>query len=65
MAYKDGEVFTTYCDKLYDKHNYRIIWKDGSYTEYDNYEIMKYVWYQYKSMAERVQIMDCTSGVGF
>lgn len=64
MAYKDGEVFTTYCDKPYDKHNYRIIWKDGSTTDYDNYEIMRYVWYQYKHMAERVHVIEA-SGKGF
>ena len=65
MAYKDGEIFKTYCDKPYDKHLYRIEWKDGSRTEYDNYDIVRYVWYQYKEMAERVLILDCTKGKGF
>ena len=58
MAYKDGEVFKTYCDKPYDQNHYRIIWKDGSTTDYDNYEIMRYLWYQYKDKAERVIIID-------
>ena len=65
MAYKDGETFTTYCDKPYNQNIYRLIWKDGSHTDYDNYEVMRYVWYQYKQMAERVHIIDNTSGVGF
>ena len=65
MAYKDGENFKTYCDKPYDKHVYRIEWKDGSRSEFDNYEIMRYVWYQNRHMAECVHILDCTSGKGF
>ena len=65
MAYKDGEVFTTYCDKDYDQNIYRIIWKDGSHSDYDNYEVVRYLWYQYKDMAERVHILDGTRGKGF
>ena len=65
MAYKDGEVFKTYCDKDYDRHIYRVVWKDGSSTDYDNYEVVRYVWYQYKDMAERVHILDDTRGKGF
>ena len=66
MAYKDGEVFKTYCDRPYDKHDYRIIWKDGTTDDFDNYDIMRYVWYQYKDRAERVIIVDPKKGgVGF
>ena len=65
MAYKDGETFTTYCDKPYDRQLYRIIWKDTSHSDYDNYEIVRYIWYQYRHMAERVEILDCTRGKGF
>ena len=65
MAYKDGGTFKTYCDKPYDQNIYRIVWKDGSSTDYDNYEVVRYVWYQYKDMAERVHILDDTRGKGF
>ena len=65
MAYKDGEIFETYCDKEYNKHLYRLIWKDGSFTDYDNYEVMRYIWYEYRQMAERVHVIDNTSGKGF
>ena len=60
------KVFNQTSDELYDRHNYRLIWKDGSHTDYDNYEIMKYMWYQYKHMAERVHVIDASqTGKGF
>ena len=65
MAYKDGEEFTTYCDKLYDRHSYKIVWKDGSATNFEDYETVRGYWYHYKSVAERVEIIDDTSGKGF
>jgi hypothetical protein len=65
MAYKDGENFTTYCDNLYDKHIYKLVWKDGSATEFDDYEVLRAYWYHYKDVADRVIIMDCIAGKGF
>ena len=65
MAYKDGEVFQTYCDNLYDKHKYKIVLKDGRSVEFDDYEIMKYHWYHWRDLAETVIILDCTAGKGF
>ena len=65
MAYKDGGVFKTYCDKMYDRHSYRLHWKDGSHTDYEVYELLRYDWYHYRNMAERVEILDVTRGKGF
>ena len=65
MAYKDGEVFTTYCDKPYDRHIYRVHLKGGRTIDFDNYELMRYHWYQGKELAERVEVLDVTSGKGF
>jgi len=65
MAYIDGGTFTTYCDKLYDRHHYRLVWKDGSSTEYADYEVIRYLWFQHNDMAERVEILDTTRGKGF
>lgn len=58
MAYKDGEVFTTYCDKSYDKHTYRIVLKNGKSIAFEDYEVMRYHWYQYKDHASHVEIDD-------
>lgn len=58
MAYKDGEVFKTYCDKLYDRHQYKIIFKDGMSETFDDYEIMRYHWYQWREEVSTVEIVD-------
>ena len=62
MAYKDGEVFTTYCDKLYDKHKYKIVFKNGKSITYDDYELMRHHWYQYRHEATSVVVVDTKSG---
>ena len=64
MAYKDGEVFTTYCDKSYDRHSYKIKLKNGKSITYDDYEIMRYHWYQYRHEAVSVVLIDTKSGFG-
>ena len=64
MAYKDGEDFTTYCDKPYDRHRYKLILKNGKSITYDDYEIMRYHWYQYRQSAERVEVVE-GGGKGF
>ena len=58
MAYKDGEEFKTYCDKPYDRHVYRLYSKDGKYLTYDNYEIMRYHWYQMRQEVSHVEVVD-------
>ena len=65
MAYKDGGVFTTYCDKPYDRHTYKIILKNGKAIHFEDYELMRYQWYQFREHVERVEVLDVTSGKGF
>lgn len=68
MAYKDGEVFESYCDKAYDRHNYKIILKNGKSIIYEDYEIMRYYWYQYRKDITHVEVLDApksTAGKGF
>ena len=68
MAYKDGEVFESYCDKPYDRHNYKIILKNGKSIIYEDYEIMRYYWYQYRKDITHVEVLDApksTAGKGF
>ena len=57
--------FTCTSDGLYDRHSYRIVWKDGSHTDYKSYDVVKHMWYEYRHMAERVHVVDVTSGKGF
>ena len=65
MAYKDGETFTTYCDKLYDRHEYKLIMKNGDEYVFDDYEVLRAAWWSKVGEVERVDILDCTSGKGF
>ena len=58
MAYKDGEVFETYCDKPYEKHTYKIVLKNGKAIIFEDYDVMRYHWYQYKNYATHVEIVD-------
>ena len=47
MAYKDGEVFTTYCDKPYDQNEYKIVFKNGKAIIFPEYEMMRSFWWQH------------------
>lgn len=64
MAYQDGGTFTTYCDKDYDKHHYKIVFKNGKSITYIEYEVMRYHWYQFRKEASHVEVID-KSGKGF
>jgi hypothetical protein len=68
MAYKDGEVFETYCDKPYDRSVYKVYLKDGQSVIYENYELMRYHWYQQRAHLSHVEVLDApksTAGKGF
>ena len=58
MAYKDGEIFTTYCDKLYDRHHYRINFSDGRYVVIEDYQTAKYFWYENRKDVVNIEIID-------
>ena len=66
MAYKDGETFTTYCDKDYDRHTYTLVFKNGRKLDFiDYYECTRH-WYTYKNNVSHIQINDKKqSGKGF
>ena len=64
MAYKEGETFTTYCDKHYDRHTYRLVLNNGKSITFDSYEVMRYHWYQYRQHANCIEVLD-RSGEGF
>ena len=57
MAYVDGETFKTYCDKPYDRHVYHLH-KNGETYEFEDYEMMKYYWYQWRKEVTTVEVVD-------
>ena len=64
MAYKDGETFTTYCDKDYDRHTYTIVLKNGEFASIHDYETLQQTWYYYRDQASHIVVVD-KAGVGF
>ena len=68
MAYKDGEVFESYCDKPYDRQIYKVVLKDGRSVTFDSYDLMRYEWYQNREHLSHVEVLDATkntAGKGF
>ena len=59
------KTFKQTCDKSYDRHIYRVHLKGGKTIDFDNYEVMRYHWYQGRDLAVSVEILDDTSGKGF
>ena len=56
--------FTVSSDKLYDKHKYKVYFKDGTSVIYEDYETMKYIWYQNREQVDHVDVVD-KGGKGF
>jgi len=65
MAYKDGEDFTTYCDKEYGRHTYKLVLKSGKAVIFDDYETLRAHWFHWKPNCDHIEILDVTSGKGF
>lgn len=65
MAYKDGETFTTYCDKPYDRHTYKLKLKNGKSVVFEDWQVAAYHWYQWRSECVTIEIVDTTTGKGF
>ena len=58
MAYKDGETFTTYCDKDYDRHTYKVVLNNGKSIAFESYSQMRYQWYQWRNNCSHVEVID-------
>ena len=66
MAYKDGEVFTTYCDKPYDQNKYKLVLHSGKSVIYEDYELMRAWWWQWKANCSHIEIVPKSQvGKGF
>ena len=58
MAYKDGETFTIYCDKDYDRHDYRLVFDNGKSIVFGDYGTVREYWYHYRTKAVRIEVLD-------
>ena len=55
---EDLKTFTTYCDKPYDRHHYKIIFKDGKSVTVDEYELARMLWYQSRDDVVSMDVVD-------
>ena len=58
VAYKDGENFTTYCDKPYDRHYYHLVMKSGKKHLIKDYDVARALWFQESPLVERIEVVD-------
>lgn len=58
MAYKDGETFTTYCDKDYDRHHYKLVLKNGKSVVFADYDVLRANWYNWKRACSHIIVLD-------
>ena len=58
MAYKDGANFTTYCDKPYDRHTYRILVDGGDPVNVDSWDVARAVWFQLSPRCSTIEVVD-------
>ena len=58
MVYKDGEVFTTYCDKPYNQNQYKMVLNNGKFVIYDDYDMMRAWWFKNRKDVSHVEILD-------
>ena len=59
------KTFKQTCDKDYDRHIYRVHLSNGTTVDFENYEVMRYHWYQGREHAVSVEVIDVTAGKGF
>lgn len=57
MAYKDGGTFTTYCDKPYNKHKYKLVLGCGKSLTFDDYDVVKTLWLQWSSHCSTIKVI--------
>ena len=64
MIDDDLRPFKLSCNKPYDRHSYRVTLKTGKKLEFEDYEMMRYYWYQMRDDVDHVDVIDC-GGKGF
>ena len=57
MAYVDGKNFTSYCDKPYDRHKYKMVLKNGKAITFEDYEVLRAHWYHYRQHLSHVDVI--------
>ena len=61
------KTFTATCNKPYDRHTYKLIFKDGTEMEFEDYATARYEWFQWKDRLDTMVVVSQKSkgGEGF
>ena len=61
----DPQYFTNTSTQSYDRHKYRLVFKNKKSIVFDDYEVLRSSWFQYSSSGtlDHVQILDRTNEV--
>jgi len=59
--------FTCTSTALYDRHKYRLVFKNKKSIVFDDYEVLRSSWFQYSSSGtlDHVEILDAKESKGF
>jgi hypothetical protein len=62
----DPQYFTETSDGLYDRHDYKIIGKNGESIVVDNWQTVQEVWWNRSAFLSRIEVLDQkNNGKGF
>ena len=65
MINNDLKEFKLTCEKPYDRHSYRLNLKNGKSVVFEDYELMRYHWYQWRDNVLGVDVIEDEAGKGF
>jgi hypothetical protein len=59
----DPRYFDTYCNNLYDRHTYAIVFSNGQSENYNSWEEVQVRWFQTPTQfLSHVEVLDITKG---
>jgi hypothetical protein len=63
---QEVKPFKLHCEKPYDRHHYKVVYDDGTYQVFDNYEEAQVLWWNrngnFLSHIEVIDIKKKTKG---
>lgn len=52
-------TFKLHCEKPYDRHHYKVVFDDGTYQVFDNYEDAKSLWWNRSgNFLSHIEVLD-------
>jgi hypothetical protein len=59
-------TFKQTCDKLYDRHDYKVVFEDGKEVIFDNYEDAQLLWWNRSgNFLSHIEVLDKKKSKGF